>query len=154
MVSDVVLDENGIERGSAQMRRIERVYQMQADPGTASAIGYKWRDGAFPETEDKVVFYRVMGFFHDFPKSLNKNLLEVTEEQLFDAELSKVPLDERTMDAKEMIGQFSDATRSLNKVKIAPNAEATMLHHNEYVALGSVAIADRAAPRHVNLCSD
>lgn len=147
MVSDVVLDENGIERGSAQMRRIERVYQMQADPGTASAIGYKWRDGAFPEPEDKVVFYRVMGFFHDFPTSLIKKLLEVTEEELFDAELSRVPLDERTMDAKELIGRFSDATRSLNKVKIAPNAEATMLHHNEYVVLGSVAIADRAAPQ-------
>jgi hypothetical protein len=143
LVTERVLDENGVDRGSAEMRRIDRLFQAQADPGTASLIGYKMRDGDFPESENKIVFYRVAGFFHDFPRSLLQELLDISEDELFDAAVGRVPLAERTMPRDKLATMVQ--TLAGQRLKLPPGAVAQLEAHDRYMVLGTVAVADRMA---------
>lgn len=145
IIEEKIVDENGNEVGESTMSRLQHVYQAQSDPGTASLLGYKLRDDDWHETEQRVVFYRIDGFFHDFPQ--DKPVFERSiSELLFDAMVAAVPPKTRNWSRDELFRQFTSTAGSIPDVKVASDARGKLESHDRYFGLSTCAIADRGAP--------
>ena len=145
IIKEKILDENGAELGNSSMARLHRVIHAQGDPGTASFLGYKLRDADFREVEDHIVFYRIDGFFHDFPPNQPARERPVSE-LLFDAMVAAVPIENRNWTRGELLARFAAIASSVEGVSIAGGTEERLEKHGQYFGLGTLAIADRGAP--------
>lgn len=145
IIEEKIFDENGHEVGESAMSRLQHVYQAQSDPGTASFLGYKLRDDDWHDTEQRIVFYRIDGFFHDFPQ--DKPVFERSiNELLFDAMVAAVPPKNQNWSRDELFRQFTSAASSIQDVKVASDALVKLESHDQYFGLSTCAIADRGAP--------
>lgn len=140
----VPLATNPGETSIATQARIERIQQLQLDPGTASLVGYKILDGDLVEVEDRIVFYQITGFFRDYPAIPGAPRGEL--EALFDATLAAVPNSERSLGRTDVFGRFIKLAGQIPDVAARPQADQDLVEHNDYVMLQTIAVADRAAP--------
>lgn len=144
-------DENGDDVGTSSIRRLGRVMQMLPDPGTASLLGYKLYDDAFPKTEECVVFYRVHGFFEDSPSG-ELETARPLEQLLLDFIIASLSDQYRNRSRKQFAEQFSTLIKNnagLSKVLGMPIDDKVlerMQDHERYFSVASVAIADCGAP--------
>ncbi|RTR06886.1 hypothetical protein [Halomonas nitroreducens] len=158
VVDEAFVDEHGNNVGSSTASRLGRVLQMLADPGTASRLGYKWRDDAYKESDERVVFYRVFGFFADPPPSgpLDQR---PPEETLVDGMIDSLRPQHRNWSRQELLqalasllghsGDDAPLTHATARTPLAGvNAEALdkLEDHDRYFGVSSIAIADRGAP--------
>jgi hypothetical protein len=126
--------------------RLIRVLQAQADAGTATYLGYKDRDPAFVEVEDRIVFYRVLGYFRDQPLPPADDPAALAALAGYRLAIAGVPLDERTRSAesvrREVLERIEGLLRELGHEIHGKDLEQA----RDYMALSTLAVADRSAP--------
>ena len=145
VLNETFFDESGNEVGTSTTARLSRVNQMQLDPGTAAFLGYKLRDRDFTETENRLIFYQINGYFRDFPS--NKPLIERSDaEILFDAMLAVVPPENRNWTRGELIERYANDISQIKEAVLHPDATERLEDHAEYFGIGTIAVADRGAP--------
>lgn len=144
LIEDPIFDENGTEVGSASMARLHRVMQAQADPGTATFLGYKLFDDDWAEVEERLVFYQVEGFFRDFPNHPGR--IRSISEILFDALVADVQSTSRDWDRIQLSRYIQETLDQLSHGKIRATGVEGMQNVADYFAVGTTAIADRGAP--------
>ncbi len=144
-VVESLVNENGDHVGSASMARLHRVMQARTDPGTASFLGYKLRDDRYQEVEDRVVFYRIDGFFRALTPPKREDGRDLTPaEQLLGGMLQAVPQGSRNWDREELHQVLRKALSGVPDGNV-PRAER-LQDVNDYFAAGTMAVADRGAP--------
>ncbi|MEL7276317.1 MAG: hypothetical protein AAGK98_07560 [Pseudomonadota bacterium] len=145
-IDGAVLNEDGtLPTGTATMARMDRFMQLQADPGTASRIGYKMRDRNFVEVEDRIIFYAFTGFFEDFPLPMREGFLRTDEERFFDSLVAQVPVAQRTMSLDTYLSVYQQLSRGVPGLDLPSNAGEELLNHDRYMMLNTIAVADRLA---------
>ena len=132
------------EQSLAEMRRIERVHQLQLDPGTASLTGYKTLDEQWTDVEDRMVFYRISGFFRDFPPT--PGVAPDTAGAVFDRALASVPFAERSLDRDGVFERFIALAGRIPNVGTRPRDRQDLEDQSDYLMVETVAVADRLAP--------
>ncbi|MEJ2379498.1 MAG: hypothetical protein P8Y71_30330, partial [Pseudolabrys sp.] len=149
IISEPVTNEHGDalasasgEQSVAEMALIERIHQLQFDPGTASLIGYKILDDTWKEVEDRIIYYRIIGFFRDFPPVSGARRSAI--EELFDRAVTAIPLAERSLDKREVLQRFTALAAGIPGAK--PKRTQHLEDQNDYVMLETLAVADRQAP--------
>ncbi|MDN3552027.1 hypothetical protein QWY74_00840 [Halomonas almeriensis] len=155
LVEEDIFDEKGEKIGASSLSRLGRVLQMLADPGTASRLGYKWRDATYRENEERVVFYRVFGFFAE-PLPSRRQDERPPEDFLVEGMINALPPQHRRWSRHQLLkalaSQFSDDLPLTHATRRNPlsgvNAEALdkLEDHERYFGVSSIAIADRGAP--------
>lgn len=143
-IKDPIIDENGTEVGSSSMARLHRVMQAQADPGTATFLGYKTYDDDWPEVEERLVFYQVEGFFRDFSNHVGG--IRSISEILFDALVAGVRSTSRDWDRIQLARYIQEALDQLPPGRMQVLGVERMQDVSDYFAVGTTAIADRGAP--------
>lgn len=142
VVAEPILDAHGNDVGSSTASRLGRVFQMLADPGTASRLGYKWRDDEYKESDERVVFYRVFGFFAEPPPSGPRNR-RPTEETLVDGMINSLRPQHRNWSREELLKALGTLA---SKLDVNTKGLAKLEDHDRYFGVSSIAIADRGAP--------
>ncbi len=145
IIVEPIVDENGLEVGTSSHSRLNRVLQTQADPGTATFAGFKHRHEWF-ETEDRIFFYRVLGFFEDH-RPPGRFVDRTVAEAFFDAMVGSVPAENRDWSKDGFWERY--ASLAGNKRPGSPIDEAgldRLASSNDYFGLGGLAIVDRGAP--------
>ncbi len=151
MIEETVTGPGGAPLASAAgdvsvavMPRIARVQQLQLDPGTASLLGYKTLDDTSVEVEDRMVFYRVTGFFRDYPpvRGAARGALQA----LFDRELAAVPFAQRSLSRAALLERFVHLAARIRGISTLPPDQQSLAAENDYVMLEALAVADRLAP--------
>ncbi|MEL6678639.1 MAG: hypothetical protein AAFQ51_08030, partial [Pseudomonadota bacterium] len=95
--------------------------------------------------EDRIIFYAIHGFFEDFPQPFQLPVPTSTEQRLFDALVAAVPAAERTMNRDSYLSLFSSLAGNVPGLDVLSDAGGTILAHDRYMVLRSVAVADRLA---------
>ena len=86
-ISDDIIDDNGTVIGTSTVARMHRVMQNVVDPGTASFLGYMYRDSEWTAADQSVVFYRVTGFFERPELSADPSTSEILLNDLINLSL-------------------------------------------------------------------
>lgn len=144
-IEEIIFDEDGNEIGKSSMSRLHRVFLSLTDPGTASLLGYKLLDDNADADKDMIVFYLVNGYFRDFPPEKPNDERSVTED-IFDAMVAQIPIDDRTMDKSELHMRLEKDLDSIKGVEIDRANFEKLEDHEEYMVIGTLAIADQGAP--------
>lgn len=146
LVSQPITDAQGTEIGVSSIPRLSRVLQMLADPGTASLLGYKLYDPTFQETEGRLVFYRIHGFFN------NAAAREKNEELLLHFLIQALP-EGTTNQTPAQIGRHFHSLigdrhyqEKYLGTRIDESAWKDLQDHRDYFSMTTVAIADCGAP--------
>ncbi len=125
--------------GTADQRRIDRLYQGQLDPGTAALLGYKALDKDFTAVEDTLIFYWISGFFRDFPSTFFLN-------STFDSLMAGLSPGNRFEGVKDLIAKVRNMIEPLDGVKLSLGSGDMLQDLAGYVGLGTLCVADRSAP--------
>ncbi len=125
--------------GTADQRRIDRIYQGQLDPGSAALFGYKARDRDFTTVEDTLVFYWISGFFRDFPSAVFLN-------STFDSLMAGLGPGSRFDGAQDLIAKLGNMIEPLEALTLSQGRGGELLDLSGYVGLGTLCVADRSAP--------
>lgn len=142
-----VIDENGTHIGLSSVAKLHRVHQGQADPGTASWLGYKLRDEDWRETEDRIVFYHVDGYFRDTTPPLNFVDPDIPLSTiLLKFKLAQIPPAGRDLSRGQVVELLGNGIGPINGVKLDPEGADRLADETDYVSTGFIAAADLAAP--------
>lgn len=126
--------------------RLIRVLQAQADAGTATFLGYKERDAAFVEVEDRMVFYRVLGYFREQEMPPADDAASLAGQAGYRIAIAGVPLDERTRDAESVRREVLERIEGLLR-ELGHEIHGKFLERGrDYMGLSTLAVADRSAP--------
>ncbi len=143
----VLLDDKGNPAGSSTTRRLQRVLGALADPGTATGFGYKMRDDTFVEIEDRIVFYRVYGFFEDVGAGASDDVGVEPVQQIVDAAMGLVPPTDRNLEGGLVFKRYATLVKKLSIGKpVGPLKDPIPGKPRSFVMLQTHAIADRQAP--------
>ena len=142
-IVETILDENGNPVGQSDMARLHRVAQAQGDPGTATFLGYKLRDEDWRETEERLIFYQIDGFFRDWP-GLTPN--RTIEDFFLDAAVARLPADSRNWNKDILVEAVQSGFSGIPDAKIDPERLRRFRNESDFFAAGTVAVADRGAP--------
>jgi hypothetical protein len=145
IIVEPIVDENGVEVGTSSIGRIDRVLQTQADPGTATFVGYKHRHEWF-ETEDLIFFYRILGFFDD-SRPPGRFVDRSITEALFDAMVAAVPAENRDWSKDEFREQYTSLVgKERAGAELDFDGIGGLANSDGYFGLGGVAMVDRGCP--------
>ncbi|MCB6178582.1 hypothetical protein LHP98_10610 [Rhodobacter sp. Har01] len=152
-VIETVTDAAGVPLASGpgqtstfQTPRLIRVLQAQADAGTATYLGYKDRDKDFVEVEDRMVFYRVLGYFRDQPMPPAEDPASQAAQAGYRVAIAGVPLDERTATAESVRREVQERIEGLLRAQGHEIHGKFLDEGRDYMALSTLAVADRLAP--------
>ena len=138
LARDAIFDERGREIGAIEQRCIDRVFQARLDPGSAALLGYKGVDRDHQEVESLMVFYWVAGFFRRFPAPK----ASPPGDPAIEAQLAALAGDQRIGGRDALRRAFAKALNGLD-VKVDDTVE--LEDHEDYIGLGTLAVADRSA---------
>jgi hypothetical protein len=143
-VTEEVFDEAGLSVGEMTSKRLNRVFSAQLDPGTASFLGYKFRDDSFDDGSRMLVFYRIAGFFQHLlpPKEQPRTVAEA----LFGRLLGEQSAEPAGWTRAELIERIMALTKPVPDVQMDTISAGVLLDRRNYFGVHAVAVADRDAP--------
>ena len=152
-ISETVTDPAGTplvtgpgQTSTFETPRLIRVLQAQADAGTATYLGYKERDPAFVEVEDRIVFYRVLGYFRDQQPPPADDPASLAALAGYRLAIASVPLDERTRSAESVRREVLERIEGLLRERGHEIDGKLLEEARDYMELSTLAVADRSAP--------
>jgi hypothetical protein len=145
IILEPIFDENDVEVGSSRMSRLGRFFQSLADPGTASYVGYKLLDKDWVEVEERLIFYRIDGFFRNVREGANQ-VASSSLKTLIEAAWRRIPEKVRSLSHVEMFELFASITGRIEGVALNDSTIGDLSKKDRYTLLGTGAIADRGAP--------
>lgn len=147
-VAEPVADATGNVVGEVDMSRLDRVFQGQFDPGVASFLGYKGYDEQFVEVENRILFYRIDGYFRDFPPLpiIGPSPVPGSDEQAFDSLLAALGAGHRFADAETLKQRLIRDIERVPNVELNKQRLTELEDHDDYIGLGALVVVDRRAP--------
>ncbi|WP_289019758.1 hypothetical protein [Desulfobacter postgatei] len=139
-ITEDIFNEHGTKVGQSLMKRLSRVFQSQSDPGTASKLGYKMLDNDWRETEERLVFYRIAGFFKDTPRE------NIFTEWSVDARIARLPEQQRNLNKDEILSQISALLDNFSDIHLDRSLLNQLEKSDKYFSVTAAAVADRGAP--------
>ena len=127
------------QTSTVEFSRLQRVLQAQGDAGCATFLGYKERDKDFVEVEDRLVFYRVLGYFRD--PAMTKR-----PDAALSLAIAQVPLSARTRDEASVTSEVRERLAGWLSQAGHEIDGTTLEKAGDYMALSTLAVADRLAP--------
>lgn len=144
---DTIFDENGSAVGASSTSRLHRVFQGFADPGTASYLGYKTRDDNWRETEDRIIFYQITGFFRDATRPISQDGPDPDANLFaFQAALNRVDENQRSFTEGAVLEIVANTVGPLADFDLKVSGEGGLTPRQDYIGLGAVVLADMSAP--------
>ena len=146
IVVDTVTDPSGNPlitgadtTSTLEYSRLQRVLQAQGDAGTATFLGYKERDKEFVEVEDRLIFYRVLGYFRDPAQKENPD-------PAVSLAIGQVPLSARTRTEESVTAEVRERIAGWLRERGRDIDGKELVKGRDYMALSTLAVADRLAP--------
>jgi hypothetical protein len=125
--------------GSANQRRLDRIFQAQLDPGGAALLGYKTYDRDYADTEVALTFYWITGFFRSIPS-------EILPDPVFDGLIAQLSPENLIGSEKNLVTIVRRLVSGVPAGELNDETTAEIERVTDYIALGALAVVDGTSP--------